>query len=204
MCGRWELEGNMTDLEKRILDLRKRYGDYLTQREFMEAAGISSRTAYLANKRGIVPYREEYAGSVRYYRIRAEDAARYMEARFHSQRMEGIAGKESVIGIILANEPDVLSIRHASMITGFHKNSIAKWIQCGYLRSFRWKGDYRISKAELVRYIASPRFWKARSKSLQREAIRMAMEWLEMQQTNNLIRRNKDDYENVNDKGSDR
>ena len=86
----------MTDLEKRILDLRKRYGDYLTQREFMEAAGISSRTAYLAN------------------------------------------------------EPDVLSIRQASRITGFHKNSIAKWIQCGYLRSFRWKGDYRISKTEVL------------------------------------------------------
>ncbi|SDA79056.1 Helix-turn-helix domain-containing protein [Butyrivibrio sp. INlla18] len=173
----------MTDLEKRILEIKKQYGDYLTQREFMEAAGISSRTAYLATKRGLVPYTKRRVGTVRYYRIRVEDVARYMEKRFQSRRTDVSPEKIRVLTTLLSSEPDVLSIRQASMVTGIHKNSIAKWIDKGYLKSFRWKGDHRITKVELIRYMASGRYWKARSRSLQRQAIRMAMEWLDTQHT---------------------
>ena len=196
-----EIGGTMTDFEKRVLDIKERYGNYLTQREFMEVAGISSRTAYLATKRGLVPYKKEYVGKVRYYRIRAEDVAAYMERRYQSRREDGNAEKESVIGTILSAEPDVLSIRQASGITGIHKNSIIRWIQKGYIKSFLWKGDHRIPKAELIRYIASPRFWMARSRSLQREAIRMAMEWLETQRIREI---EEGVYEHDDIKGSDR
>ena len=171
----------MTDFEKRVSDIKKKYGDYLTQREFMEAAGISSRTAYLATKKGLVPYRKEYVGSVRYYRIRAEDVAAYMERRYQSRRTEGDAEKESVIRTILSAEPDVLTTQQVSLITGIHKNSILRWVQKGYIRAFCWRRELRIPKEALIRFIASPRFWKARSRSLQREALRMAMEWLETQ-----------------------
>ena len=191
----------MTDFEKRVLDIKERYGDYLTQREFMEAARISSRTAYLATKSGLVPYHKEYVSSVRYYKIRAEDVAVYMERRYQRRCTDGNAEKESVIGTILSTEPEVLSIRLVSVITGMHKNSIARWIQKGYLKSFRWKGDYRIPKAELIRYIASPKYWIARSSSLQREAIRMTMEWLETQRTRFLEEGVEEDD---NNKGSDR
>ena len=173
----------MTDLEKRIEDIRNRYGEYLTQREFMEAAGISSRTAYLATKKGIVPYRKEWIGHTRYYRIKAEDVAGYMESRYQSRRTESSEEKIWALGILLSSEPDVLSIKQASAITGIHKNSVSKWIQAGYLRSFRWKGDHMIPKGELIRYMASPRYWMARSRSIQREAVRMGMEWLETQRS---------------------
>lgn len=171
----------MTDLQKRIIEIRKNYGDYLTQEEFLEAAGISPRTARLATKNGLVPYTVEYIGSTRYYRIKTEDVAKYMEKRFSYRRMGCCGDDLSAIETILSTEPDVLSIRNASLITGIHKNSIERWIQQGYLTAFRWKNVYRITKSELIKYIASPRFWKARSKSLQREAMRMAMEWLETQ-----------------------
>ena len=185
----------MTDFEKRLTEIKNHYGDYLTQQEFMEAAGISSRTAYLATKRGKVPYHKEYVGKVRYYRIRAEDVAAYMEGRYQSRRTEGNEEKESVIGTILSTEPDVLSIHQVSTITGIHKNSIARWIQKGYLQSFRWKGDHRIPKAELIRYIASSRYWMARSRSIQREALRMTMEWLETQREK-AAKGGQDDHDN--------
>ena len=193
-----EIGGTMTDFEKRVLDIKERYGNYLTQREFMEAAGISSRIAYLATKRGIVPYRREYVGTVRYYRIRAEDVARYMENRFQSRRTDASQEKISVLETILSAESDVLSIRQVSGITGIHKNSIARWIQRGYLKYFLWKGDYRIPKPELIRYMASPRYWKARTGSLQRQAIRMSMEWLETQRSK--YRDERKENEDDNDK----
>ena len=124
-----------------------------------------------------------------------------MERRYQSRRTDGNAEKESVIGTILSSESDVLSIRQASDITGIHKNSIIRWIQKGYIKSFLWKGDHRIPKAELIRYIASPRFWMARSRSLQREAIRMAMEWLVTQRIREI---EEGVYEHDDIKGSDR
>lgn len=164
-----------------IENIKARYGDYLTQQEFMEAAGISSRTAYLATKNGNVPYRKEWVGNVRYYRIRAEDVAAYIEERNRRRNMNTSEEKIIAITTILSTEPDVLTIRQCSQITGFHKNSISKWIRKGYLKSFRFRGDYRIAKKELIRFMASPRYERARNHSLQKQAIIMALEWLENQ-----------------------
>ena len=50
----------MGNTEAKTEELKNRYGDHLTQQEFMEAAGISSRTAYLATRKGLVPFRKEY------------------------------------------------------------------------------------------------------------------------------------------------
>ncbi len=169
----------MTDLEKRTAQLRKRYGDYLTQREFSEAADISMKTAHQANKKGIVPYQKESNGKVKCYRIRVEDVALYIENKIADYRSEPIPEKVSMLDTILSTEPDMISVNQASRITGIHKNSIMKWIHNGYLRSFRWKRYFLISKEELIQYMSSSRFWRARTKAPQKKALRMTMDWLE-------------------------
>ena len=171
----------MEDMNTLINEIKDQYGPYLTQREFMEAAGISSRTAYLATKYEEVPYQTVQEGLIRYYRIKAEDVAQYIMLRKLKGSTAPETEKERLLSVILASEPDVLSIMQTSAICGMHKNSITKWIKKCYLPAFRWKGDYRISKYELIRYMSSRRYWEAKSKCLQRKALKLALEWLKEQ-----------------------
>lgn len=167
----------MTELDRLTEEIRSKYGDYLTQKEFMDISGISSRTAYLATKTGEVPYVIERVGKVRYYRIRAEHVARYMDSRSEGYKSEANPEKVRKLESILSKEPDVLRISQICNITGIHKNSVKKWIFRGYLSAFRCRGYYFVTKSELIRYMASPRYWNPHSKSAHRDDLGIAIGW---------------------------
>ena len=189
----------MTESEKIATAIKKQYGEYLTQREFMQAAGISSRTAYLATKNGLVPFRKEQDGPIGYYCIKAEDVAFYIEARAQRKSTVPSPEKMSLLNTILSGDPDMLTIKQASAITGIHKNCITKWIHNGSIKSYRYHKYMLIPKQELIRYIASPIYWNARTKGIQRKALRMTMLWLETQRLNA-----KEETNNEDNKRSDR
>ena len=171
----------MTELEKITNNLKTRYGEYLTQHEFSEAAGICPKTAYKETKSGRIPYKTVYVGSNRYHHIKAEDVAQYIFGRFKDKQDGSCMPNTRSLEILFYSEPNILSVKEVTLLTGMTDTSVSNWIQKGYLKAFRWKGDYRITKTELIRYIASPHYWKARSNSLQRQAISMSLDWLDAQ-----------------------
>lgn len=157
--------------------LRTEYGSALTSAQFQEAAGISSRTAYKATKSGLVPFTKICVGRIRYYQIKPEDAARYMLMRMPESIDAPKPDKIRALALLLKTEPDVLSVADVCRITGMTDTSVQKWISKGFLKTFRWKRFYRIAKKDLISYMSSDRFWRARSDSLQRTAAEMFIRW---------------------------
>lgn len=169
----------MTDYEKLVRELVARHGDYLMQKDFCKAAGICQKTAYRLTRSGEIPYERVIDGHLHYYRIRAGDVAVYIAKRDAEQSAPACVDLSIPIEIVLTTEPDVVSVKHAALITGMHKYSVLRWIKQKKLKAFGCSGENFIPKKELIAFMTSEVFWKARSSSLQREVIRMFALWHE-------------------------
>lgn len=167
----------MPDYEELVRKLKARYGDYLMQKEFCMAAGICPKTAYKLTKSGEIPYERVIDGHLHYYRIRAGDVAAYMVRRSAEHEIPECNDLVTALEIILGTEPDVVSVKHAALITGMHKNTVLRWVTQKKLNAVISRGENFIPKKELIVFMRSDIFWKARSCSLQREVVRAFSLW---------------------------
>ena len=153
----------MSEYEDTLQAIKTTYGPLLRQKDLCEAAGICQTKAMKLIRSGQIPSVFLAEGRIRRYAILAEDAASFIVSRRFAR--SGL------------NEPDMLSTPQAQLITGINKNSVERWILAGKLPAIMWKTAYRIPKKDLIDYMTTSAFWKARTSSIQRLAIRRFLVW---------------------------
>ncbi|MBQ6407883.1 MAG: helix-turn-helix domain-containing protein [Butyrivibrio sp.] len=166
----------MSEYEDTLQAIKTTYGPLLRQKDLCEAAGICQTKAMKLIRSGQIPSVFLAEGRIRRYAILAEDAASFIVSRRFAR--SGLNEIEAHgLRIILSTEPDMLSTPQAQLITGINKNSVERWILAGKLPAIMWKTAYRIPKKDLIDYMTTSAFWKARTSSIQRLAIRRFLVW---------------------------
>ena len=160
--------------EERIEYVREYYPDYLTQKEFAEAACIGITTAYRLNRDGIVPYEEIRSGFRHHYRIRKEDVLSYLRKKYaHSTRYHQLASASYLIEL-LKDEPEIMSMKDVMRITGVSKSGANKWASVGKLPAFYYMHSLRIKKCDLIIFMASPDYQDSSHRNKTAERITKA------------------------------
>lgn len=160
--------------------------DILTKEQFYQICHISKSTALYLLRSGKVPC-EDSGKKTRRYRIKKEDAKRYLENRENTPEFYTVPRNwyvrnkvnmidEEICTItskdmeryyqrILKGLPDVLSVIDVIRITGYCKSTVNVWCSKGLLKSFRIGNANRIPKACLLTFLCSSYFGNIPRKS---------------------------------------
>lgn len=169
--------------------LLKEYPAVITKDQFYRICNISKKTAKHLLDNGLVPCVNN-GKKTRKYKLKMTDVIEYLEGRDISpesymapigwyKRGPTYKGYNRELKVLTEEEraklatvyyhrmayyPDVLSVIEASEITGYHRNSVAKWCTKDLMQCFNMGNRYLIPKPSLLEFMLSPYFQGLKSK----------------------------------------
>ncbi|MCR6547161.1 helix-turn-helix domain-containing protein [Dehalobacterium formicoaceticum] len=165
------------------------YPAVITKDQFYRICNISKKTAKHLLDNGLVPCVNS-GKKTRKYKLKLTDVIVYLEARDVSpenytaplgwyKRGSTYKGHKREPRVLTEEErnqltkfyshrmayyPDVLNVIEASEITGYHRNSVAKWCTKKQVQCFNMGNKYLIPKPCLLEFMLSPFFQGLKSK----------------------------------------
>ncbi len=169
--------------------LLKEYPPVITKDQLYRICHISKRTAKHLLDNGYIPCINS-GKKTRKYKIELTDVIKYLETRdktpevfaapvgwyktgakykgSRSRPKELSEEEKNKLSAVYSSRmiyyPDILSAQDVSKITGYHRNTVAKWCSKKWLFCFHMGNKYVIPKISLLEFMLGPEFQGLKSK----------------------------------------
>ena len=155
--------------------LREQYPAVISKDQLYRICHISKRKALWLLEHGVIPC-EDSGKQTRRFRIQLEDVIDFLERRdageldgvlpvgcFSSGRPSGREARayldcHQLRDLILdrwVDEPDVLTVKQATVLCGYSINTINRWMKKGVVEGVNYYGTNLFSKESLAEHLAS-------------------------------------------------
>lgn len=121
--------------------VKDRYPEYVTQKEMYAILGICKSTAYLIQKKGMIPFEFVNTSEGRRQRIKITDILRYQYGKNYFGDLKNEFSKDlrHYYQNELRNFPQLLRVSDIMAFTGYAKTTVNNWIQNNELMPIRYK-----------------------------------------------------------------